>query len=167
MKTSQAKRITNIHEVEINAAAETIFPLACPVEELKWIEGWGEQYEMIFSESGVNEKNCIFKEKMSGPVLVEKPIMTTWVTTIHDPENRCIEFLIIIGDKAIMNIQFDIRVTEKETSMCRWKLILTALDSETNQIPEETMKERMQAVTSALSMMLKHYCETGEMMTSG
>ncbi len=167
MKPLQAKRITHIHEVEIKAVADTIFSLACPVEELKWIEGWEEQHEMIFSKSGVNEKNCIFQEKMSGPILVDKPVMTTWVTAVHDPKNRRIEFLLMVGDKAVINIQFDIRVTDTNSSMCRWTMILTAMDPETNQITEETVTERMQAVTAGLSMMLKHYCETGEMMKSG
>jgi len=167
MKTTQAKRITHTQEVNILSDADKIFSLACPVEELKWIEGWGDHYEMIFTESGVNEKNCIFTEKMSGPVLVDKPVMTNWITTIHDPVNHLIEFLLVVGDKAVINFQFDIRKTEENASLCRWTLILTALDEETNHIPEETIKERMQVVTGTLSMMLKHYCETGEMMRAG
>ena len=166
MKTLQAKRITHIHEFEIKATSETIFPLACPVGELKWIDGWEMQHEMIFSESGVNEKYCIFKEKMFGPILVDKLLTTTWITTIHDFEKRCVEFLLVVGDMAVINFQFNILVTGKDTSLCRWTLILTAMNRETNQIPEETMKERMQVVTAGLSMMLKHYCETGEMMKS-
>ena len=134
---------------------------------MKWIEGWGDQYEMIFTESGVNEKNCIFTEKMSGLVLVEKPVMTNWITTIHDPVNHLVEFLLVVGEKAVINFQFDIRETGENSSRCRWTLIFTAMDKETNSIPEGTMKERMQVITGALSMMLKHYCETGEMMRGG
>lgn len=166
MKTEEAKRITHTQEVEIFSDAGNIFTLACPVEELKWIEGWEDQYEMIFSESGVNEKNCIFSEKMSGLVLMEQAVMTNWITTVHDPVNHRIEFLLMVGDKAVINFQFDIRKTGENISLCKWTLIFTAMDKETNHIPEKTIKERMRAITETLSMMLKHYCEKGEMMRS-
>ncbi len=43
---------------EIDAPSEHIFPLACPVEELRWIPDW--EYELVYSQSGVNETDCIF-----------------------------------------------------------------------------------------------------------
>ncbi|NOY70147.1 MAG: hypothetical protein GXP53_11815 [Deltaproteobacteria bacterium] len=53
------------------ADADAVFALACPVEELKWIYKW--EFDMIFSCSGKNETNCIFKESMSGLFVLNSP----------------------------------------------------------------------------------------------
>ena len=164
METKNSKRVIHTHEVDINAAAQNIFPLACPVEELKWIEGWGDQHEMMYTESGVNEKHCIFKEKMSGPILIEKPVMTHWITVIHDPFNHRIEFLLMVGENAVINFQFGITENGENLSRCRWSFIFTALDEKTNAIPEDIIEERLKVITEGLSSMLKHYCEAGRMM---
>ena len=118
METKNSKRVEHVREVDIKANAESIFPLACPVEELKWIEGWGDQHEMMFTESGVNEKYCIFKEKMSGPILIETSVMTHWITVVHDSSNHRIEFLLMVGESAVINFQFDITKIGENISRC-------------------------------------------------
>jgi len=79
------KRVEAIVTREIKVSPYKIFPLACPVEELRWIPDW--DYELIYSKSGVNETNCIFNENKSGPHFFEKPSTTTWVTALHDSDN--------------------------------------------------------------------------------
>ena len=58
------KRVEAAVTREIKASSGNIFPLACPVEELRWIPEW--DYQLIYSKSGVNETNCIFNEDKSG-----------------------------------------------------------------------------------------------------
>ena len=41
-----------------NAEPEKVFPLLCPVREKDWLDGWN--YKMIYSKSGLIEKNCVF-----------------------------------------------------------------------------------------------------------
>ena len=59
MSTFKAKRVTREFVQEVPVPAAKIFPLLCPVREYDWIDGW--ECEMIYSESGVAENNCIFK----------------------------------------------------------------------------------------------------------
>jgi hypothetical protein len=93
------KRVEAAVTREIKASPGNIFPLACPVEELRWIPEW--DYQLIYSKSGVNETNCIFNEDKSGAHIFEKPLTTTWVTTIHDPENYRILFQLNLAGKAV------------------------------------------------------------------
>jgi len=164
MNRTNAKRISSTHEEMINAPAEKIFPLACPVEELKWIDGWGDQHELVYTDSGVNEKNCIFKEYMSGLILFDKPVTTTWITVRHDPKEKQVEFVLVIGQKATIKFDLDIKGEDNGFSKCTWAFIFTALDEETDSIDEKVIKEKLVAIQTSLASMLKHYCETGGMM---
>ncbi len=156
------KRIEAIVTREINASPRKIFPLACPVEELRWIPNW--EYELMYSKSGVNETNCIFNEAQSGPHFFEKPLTTTWVTAIHDPENYRILFQLNLSGKAVIRLKIEFREVGKEVSSCTWNMIFTALDEEANSMPTETIRMKMELVMNFLAEALKHYCETGEML---
>lgn len=156
------KRIESIVTREIKASPGKIFPLACPVEELRWIPNW--EYELIYSKSGVNETNCIFNEEQSGPHFFEKPFTTTWVTAVHDPDNYRILFQLNLSGKAVINLKVEFREVGKEVSSCTWHMIFTALDKEANSMTTETIRVKMELVMNFLSEALKHYCETGEML---
>ena len=56
LEAFQAKRLHVARENRIKAPASRCFSLACPVEELKWIDNW--EFDMIYSE-----KTTVFSEK--------------------------------------------------------------------------------------------------------
>jgi hypothetical protein len=147
---------------EIRASPSKIFPLACPVEELRWIPEW--DYQLIYSKSGVNETNCIFTEDKSGPHFFEKPVTTTWVTTIHDPDNFHISFQLNLGGKAVIRLNVRLREVGAEVSSCTWHMVFTALDEEANAMAEDTIRVKLEFIMTFLADALKHYCETGEML---
>ncbi len=160
--TTEQKRVVAVLTKEIKSSPNKIFPLACPVEELRWIPDW--EYKLIYSESGINETNCIFTEDKSGLLLFGQPITTTWVTNLHDPVNHRILFLLIVEQKAQIRFQFDLKEVGPKVSTCRWQMTFTALDDEANSLSEETIKSNLEAIMGFLSDTLKHYCETGEML---
>ena len=45
----------------IEAPPDVVFPLICPVREAEWLDGWGDGFELIYSASGLAEKNCVFR----------------------------------------------------------------------------------------------------------
>lgn len=64
---------------------DAIYPLLCPVREYEWIDTW--KCEIVRSESGVNEKGCIFRtnfDGLGGPEI--------WVTSVFEPNKR-LEFV--------------------------------------------------------------------------
>ncbi len=162
MSDFQGKRVVCSHEEKIKAPAGDIFPLACPVEELKWIDGW--QYEMVYSKSGGNETHCIFTEAFSGPVLFDAPITTTWFTTLYDPENTRVQFVLAAGDKALIKLDIDLKDAEDGAASCRWRFTFTTLNEEANRAVDETIEEKIMAILTFLGSSLKHYCETGEIL---
>jgi len=156
------KRIEETVILEIQASPGKIFPLACPVEELRWIPDW--DYQLIYSQSGVNETNCIFTEDKSGLHFFEKPLPTTWVTNLYDPHNYRILFQLDLAGKAVIRFEIDISEVGKDVSRCRWHMAFTALDEEANAMEDETIRTKLGLIMTFLSEALKHYVETGEML---
>ena len=58
MKTIHVKK-----EIMINAPADEILPLACPVLEYDWIPGW--KCKLLYCPNGKNEKVGVVKENMT------------------------------------------------------------------------------------------------------
>lgn len=156
------KRVEAAVTMEIKASPAGIFPLACPVEELRWIPEW--DFKLIYSKSGVNETDCIFNEEKSGPHFFERPLKTTWVTTIHDPGNFHISFQLNLADKAIIRLNVRFREVGTKVSSCTWHMVFTALDEEANTMTADTIRVKMELIMTFLAEALKHYCETGEML---
>ena len=86
MNAVQSGRSVRTYTQRIEASAETVFPLLCPVREGEWLEGWNDQVEMIHSDSGVAEEGCVFRTRVPG-----RP-ETIWAVTRHDPVERVVEF---------------------------------------------------------------------------
>ena len=156
------KRVEAAVTREIKESPGNIFPLACPVEELRWIPEW--DYQLIYSKSGVNETNCIFNEDQSGPHFFEKALTTTWVTTIHDPDNYRILFQLNLASKAVIRLNVKFREAGQKVSSCTWRMVFTALDEEANAMADDTIRVKMELVMTFLAEALKHYCETGKML---
>ena len=157
-----AVRVTYCHEILINAPARTIFSLACPREELKWIENW--EYELIYSDSGHNENNCIFAERMSSPVLFETPDVTHWYTTLYNRDDLKVQFLLTCAGKALIKWDFVLILISNETSRGTWSITLTSLSKDVDRIGRQVLEERLAGIIGFLSQALKYYCETGSML---
>ncbi|MBU3915303.1 hypothetical protein KKA14_07190 [bacterium] len=160
---TKAKRVQHVLTKEIKTSPEKIFPLACPVEELRWIPDWS--YQLVYSVSGVNETNCIFTEDKSGPVLFGKPLTTTWITSLHDPVANKIKFNLNVSGKVYIAFVFNIREVGLQISAVTWDLTFTGLDEEANAMKDEEINAKLGLITGFLSETLKHYCETGKMLS--
>ena len=86
MKTAAYGRVVRGYTQHIEAGPETVFPLLCPVREAEWLEGWGDQVEMVHSDSGLAEEGCVFRTRVPG-----RP-ETVWAVTRHDPAEKVVEF---------------------------------------------------------------------------
>jgi hypothetical protein len=75
MKNSLRKEF--IHKINIKGDNMTIFKLFCPVAEKNWVPGW--EFNMIYSETGIAEKNCVFSTKHAN--MPEN----IWVCCLYNP----------------------------------------------------------------------------------
>jgi hypothetical protein len=166
MNPNKTKRLHRTHQQEIAAPVDVVFPLACPVEEYKWIDGW--QCEMIYSEGGKNENNCIFSEKMSAPVLFPSTGLgaTTWYTTLWDTAGHRVHFVLITS---LSVAKYDIEMLDKggAETLVQWDFTLTALNEEGNRHVDEATAEGMTRILTFIGDSLRHYCETGEILRGG
>lgn len=162
MNNHSAKRIICQHEETIQAPIGKIFPLACPVEELKWIDGWA--FDMIYSDSGVNENNCIFSEEMSFPFLFESPGKTIWHTTLYDKEEAKIHFLLICEEKALIKWEISFEADENGKTRNCIRTTLTFINEEADGIDQKALQQRLRGIITFLGQALKYYCENGKML---
>ncbi len=163
MNAFKAKRIQVSHEEKIKTTPDACFVLACPVEELKWINNW--QFDMIYSDSGRNEINCIFREDMSAAFVLNVPGLSTyWQTTVYDAAEHRFHALLMYGARATGTFEWEAK--DDGDGICRatWKLTYTALNQEGNDIADESLKDRMSLMLDFLAKSAKHYLETGEML---
>lgn len=107
---------------ELNAPPEVVFPLLCPVREYEWLEGW--TCEMIYSDSGVAEKDCVFRTNRQPGGLC------TWCTTIYQPPER-IEY-VTVGEDSLTRLHVELARTAAGTRL-RWTRLFTGLTELGNQ----------------------------------
>jgi hypothetical protein len=158
MNKLRVKRIICTHEEEINAPPDKIFPLLCPVEELKWIDNW--RCQLVYTDSGVNENNCIFREDISGAVLFDYPVTITWITILYDPDSH-LQFVLVCGEKAIIKFDVELRDKGNGISSVQFKFTFTPLKEDAVEL---TSEEKLMTILTFLAISLKHYCETGKLL---
>jgi len=162
-KNFKAIRVWAHYNIEIAAEADALFALACPKEELKWIDQW--QYDMIYSDTGNNKNNCIFREKMSGLFVLNSPdIDTFWYTTLYDRQLLQFHALLIYVNVAAGKFEFEVTNTDKKNPTADWRLMYTALNENGNRLADDALQDRMTAKLQFLGESAKYYLETGNML---
>jgi len=154
MADFEAKRLVKEYVYNIDAAPEKVFPLLCPVREYDWIEGWS--CELIHSESGVAENNCVFKTTF--PDLGE----ATWVVSRYDKESFIIEFVIVYPDAIAEKLDIALEAGEGGGSVIRWTRTYTGLSEKGNRLIEHFGDEMIDSRMAWLNESLNHYCSTGK-----
>lgn len=152
-KTSKARRKIQNYKGTFSTSPEKLFPLLCPARECDWIQGW--DCELIYTDSGYAEDNCVFQTDESsshGPGL--------WTFTRYEP-NKILE-IIRITPHFLTHIKISVIGKKNGTTTSVWTLIFTGLTEEGNnlidQMPDKD--ENFDMVISALD----YYLQTGEMM---
>lgn len=158
----QSRRIVSRHVEKIKASPSQIFPLLCPIQEYKWIDGW--KCEMVYSDSGAVENNCVFKEEKTGPILFDMAIPTYWVVSLYDPERHRIQFVLLSGTISAAKLDVEINGLDEALSTGTWTFTITSLNEETNRMINATTEQKAKLILSTLGRSLKHYCETGQLL---
>ncbi len=85
MKKKQI-RLVKEYTHRVAASKDRVFPLLCPKRECDWLDGWS--YEMVHSESGFAELDCVFRTNF--PEMGQ----AIWVVSRYDPCDGEIQFVI-------------------------------------------------------------------------
>ena len=146
-----AHRIERTVTFVAKASPETVFPLLCPVLEYKWISFW--KCRMVYSQSGVAEKDCVFHTDMPhrGGEL--------WVCHLYEPSSR-IGYL-RFGEDKVTKLEIFLTPQGEETQLS-WVTTYTGMGQTGEAYVTGMTRERYELEVLSLARMLNHYLETGE-----
>jgi hypothetical protein len=150
----KAKQIKRQFTQHFQAPPNKVFPLLCPVREYEWIEPW--QCEMLRSESGVAEQNCVFRTRFPGESSDD-----IWVITNYEPNTR-IEFVRV---NALRTMCLSITLTDNGdgTTNAVNDQLLVGLTEEGNNLLEG-MADGFSFEMRIGEAMLNHYLTTGKQL---
>ena len=163
MAEFKPKTARRVIPVSIKAPVDQVFPLACPVEEYKWIPGW--KCNLIHCPNDRVELGTIFSEISSAPFLMGSfRGETTWTAVLHDPQRYKIHFRL---DNNISSSIYIIEFEDNGQGGTEGKLDLSyqATNKKGNKLVEKNLEEKIHIMLSMLNAMLRHYCETNEMLS--
>ncbi len=156
-----AGRVAVAHEEVVTGDLDTCFELACPVAELKWIEDWC--FDLVYSDSGVNEPGCVFMEPFTGLAVLRAPrAHNHWYTTHYRRQTGRFEAVWVT--EALTMARWQVRMTELEPGQVRinWQLSYGDLgDAGAALMAEPGMERRMADALRFISASLKHFVERG------
>lgn len=148
-------RVVKQYTMTLCSDPETVFPLLCPVREYDWVEPWS--CEMVYSKTGVAEKNAVFKTNFA-PQGGEE----TWVVCRYE-KDRAIEFIRVASDFKVNRL--DISLTAAAgTTMATWTQTYTGLSESGNRWIRDLTDDIFKAEKMAVEKMLNHYLKTGTML---
>ena len=144
----QAKRATTTYTGHLSFPPDAVFPLLCPVREYEWLDGW--RCELIYSDSGVAEDNCIFKTAHAGDRF--------WSVSRYEPPKR-IEFTTFVPNAVVTRLMLSLTPAGGGTDL-QWTRIFTGL----SVLGNESVGTWKTEVDAQLTRKLEHYLKTGTML---
>ena len=146
----RSKRKVQRFSVTLETTPEEFFPLLCPAREADWIPGW--DCELIYTDSGYAEKNCVFKTDESNPFGEG-----LWVFSGFEI-NRYVEFVRMQKD-LVTCARITVTDNDDGTITATWNMISTGLTEKGNK---EIDKLSDDMHSGPVTKMLGHYLETGK-----
>ena len=149
-------RITYTYKQKNLGPPSKVFPLLCPVRDKELAPDFDA--DMIYSESGVAEENCIFMTKG------HNTSDDVWVITKYDPINFFIEMLHIIHEIELITIQCKLDDNFDDTTTTTITYIYTSLSKKGNQSIEAFTEEKFKFSMISWEIAINYYLKNGTMI---
>ncbi len=148
-----AQTFNSIHHY--NFSTKEVFSLLCPVKEREWIDGW--DFEMVYSRSGVIEKNCVFVTQFG------QGIETVWQVNEYEPDISWIEFIRVT--QGLFTVRISIQLHESPEG-CTADLTYryTSLSTLGKKMIESMVAQHFHEDMRYWERALNHYLETGKIL---
>lgn len=156
MNKSNAKRIVRTAGCLVNAPAGSIFPLLCPVREYDWIPGW--KCEMVYSESGLIERDCIFTTMLAG---LSKP--EVWTVSRYDPAGYRLGFIRVAQECCVTHMEISLDPRGESGTWIEAGKVFTSLGPEGDAFIDDMTDAAHAKWLRGLGALLDHYLATGVM----
>jgi hypothetical protein len=145
----RSKRSVQRFSGTFETTVDALFPLFCPAREADWIPGWDA--ELVYTDSGYAEDNCIFRTDASsaaGDGL--------WVFTGFEA-NRFVEFVRVQED-LVTHARITVADNGDGTATATWNIVSTGLTEKGNA---EVERMSTSSHSQPLVRMIEHYLKTG------
>jgi hypothetical protein len=140
--------------IQINdGTPEEVFPLLCPVREKDWLDGW--EYKMIYSKSGLIEKDCVFSTPHHGE------FDTIWYVSQYNPKDFKIEFLRVTPIENVVKINISLSLTANQKTKANIIYQYTGLNDEQNNFIENGLEEQFNENMKWWEKAINHYLKSG------
>ena len=148
---------TTLKRTQLNIGnIKDVFPLLCPVREKDWLVDW--DYEMIYSQSGLVEKDCVF----STPY--ENDVDTIWQVTQYDKTNYIIEFLRVTPYENVVKINIQLEKVDEYSTKSHISYQYTALNEKQNEFIKNDLEKTFNKSMNWWEKAINHYLQNGEML---
>jgi hypothetical protein len=154
-----AKKLTRRYTQTIDAPAERVFPLLCPVREEEWLEGW--RYRMMASKSGLVEHGAVFSTPGEG-----EPD-TVWIVTAHDPERHVVEFVRFTPQSRVCVLRIAVRPANQGRSAVDIAYTYTGIAPAGNAFIDDLTEESFLDAVRFWERSMNHWLRTGERLKRG
>jgi hypothetical protein len=148
--TFKSKRKVQRFSATLETTPEELFPLLCPAREADWIPGW--DCELIYTDSGYAEENCIFTTGESNPFGEGLWVFAGFET------NRYVEFVRVQKD-LVTSARITVTDNGDGTVTATWNMISTGLTERGN---EQVSKLSDGIHSGAIAKMLEYYLKKGK-----
>ena len=138
----------------VDGRPDDVFPLLCPSREADWIPGWDA--ELVFTESGYAEKDCVFRTDPDGTVGPG-----VWVFTRHD-EGKGVELVKFTPD-LLTCLHITLEEERPDSTRVHWEWVLTGL-TDAGNASVEAADAQLEAKREGIATALDHYLTQGELI---
>lgn len=139
-----------------SGSIENIFPLLCPVREKDWLDGW--EYKMIYSQSGLIEKDCVFATPYS------EGTETVWQVTQYNKTDFYIEFLRVTPSENVVKINIQLERIDDNKTKSHISYQYTALNEEQNEYIKNDLEKTFIESMNWWEKAINHYLKNGKML---
>lgn len=147
-------RISLSYTQTIFANVSQVFPMLCPVKESLYLSDW--KADVLFSESGVNEKDCVFKTSHAGQH------ETFWYTIKHDFEKKVVEFIRITPEHLAVRIHIYLEEVQPQKTLMHIEYLFTSLGESGEAYIKHHAKDSFQQSMHHWEAALNYFLSTGE-----
>jgi hypothetical protein len=157
MNISQPNRKKHWYAQHLNAPAERVFPLLCPVLEAEWVPGW--MPERVISDSGVCEQECIF---VTPPESASEPNKAIWIVTKYDAVNLAIEMYKVVPEHTVSKLDILLEDDSGTATIAHVAYEITAIAAAGEKFLKGFTEEWYQGFMKEWQLQLNYYLKTGE-----
>jgi hypothetical protein len=118
-----------------------------------WLDGW--DYKMIYSKSGLVEKDCVFSTSYHGKLDI-------WYVSQYDPNNFSIEFIRVTPNDSVVKINISLSPTDDNKTEANISYQYTGLNEEQNNFIQNGLEEQFNKNMKWWEKSINHYLNTGE-----